>query len=367
MKITSIESVIVKVPIRHSIMLGVGGLDYVENVLVWVKTDDGVSGVGECSPWPCFAETSGACKVIIDQYLAPLLIGKDPTNIEALVSEMDAQVKGYPCAKTGVEIALWDHLGRELKEPLYKLLGGKCRDKIGVSFSVSGQKLPDDVDEVKWLLDQGIRKFKIKTGVLPLDKEVERLSAISKVLTPDAQLRIDFNQGLMRDEAMKACRVLEQFNPVYMEQPVPQWDIDSMAMIANNIDTPISADESVFSIQDALRVVKAGACDIVSIKLAKHGGISKAKKIAAICEAAGVNCYAGAMWESGIGIAASMHVTASTPNIIYGSDYYIPKFLMIDDLVKEPLPLEDGYFYVPEGPGIGVEVDMDAVEKYRVS
>lgn len=367
MKITSVESVIVKVPIRHSITLGVGGLDFVENVLVWITTEDGVTGVGESSPWPVFAETAGGCKVIIDQYLAPLIMGEDSDNIEALVAKMDAGVKGHPFAKCGVEMALWDHKGKELGQPLYKLLGGKCRDKISISFSVSGQKTEEDVKEVQWLLEQGIRKFKIKTGVLPLDQEVKRLEAISKVLTPDAQLRLDFNQGLKRDEAMKACSVLEQFNPFYMEQPVPQWDIDSMAMIANNIDTPISADESVFSIHDALRVVSAGACDIVSIKIAKHGGIIGGKKVAAICEAAGINCFAGAMWESGIGIAASMHLTASTPNIVYGSDYYIPKFLMVDDLVKAPLPVKDGYFYVPEGPGLGVEVDMDAVEKYRVS
>jgi muconate cycloisomerase len=212
----------------------------------------------------------------------------------------------------------------------------------------------------------GLKRFKIKTGVLPVEKDVERLREIKKILPPDAQLRIDYNQGLSWEQAMISCRRCAEFQPTYMEQPVKMWDIEGMARIAAAIDVPISADESVFSIHDCLNVIKAGAADIISIKIAKHGGLCRSKKVAAIAEAAGLPCYAGAMWESGLGVAASLQVTCSTPNIIYGSDYYIPFFFMDDDLIKEPLKIEDGYMLVPHGPGLGVEVDEDAVNKYRL-
>src|SRR6185437_9208736 len=108
--------------------------------------------------------------------------------------------------------------------------------------------------------------------------------------------------------------------------------------------------ESVFSMHNAIDIVKMHAADMDSIKIMKPGGIIRSKKVAAIFEAADMPCYAGAMWESGIGIAASMHFTASTPNVRYGSDYYIPNFLLLDDMIVEPLNMSDGYIYVPEKP-----------------
>lgn len=366
MKIRSVESIVVRIPVRHKGKLGVGSLDIVENVLVFLKTDEGLVGYGEASPWPVFAETPWGTKDAIDRYLGPCVLNEDPINVEKLLMKMDTVLVGYPFAKAGIETALLDLTGKILNQPLYKILGGLVRDRISVSYSVANQDTDKDVKEVEWLLERGIRKFKMKTGVLPLVKEVERLNAVSKILPPDAQFRFDFNQGLTWENAMVTCRRLEAFRPLYMEQPLRMWNIEGMALIAQALDTPISADESVFSIYDCLRVVKARAADIISIKIMKHGGILKAKKIAAIAEAAGLPCYAGAMWESGIGIAASMHCTASTPNIIYGSDYYIPNFLLNDDMIQTPLKVENGFMFVPKGTGLGVEIDMDAVNRYRV-
>ena len=367
MKIKSVKSIVVRIPLRHKGKLGVGTLDVVENVLVFLKTDEGLIGYGEASPWPVFAETPWGTKDAIDRYLAPCILNEDPLNVEKLLSKMDTVLVGYPFAKAGIETGLLDLAGKILNQPLYKLLGGLVRDSISVSYSVANQDIKKDVQEVEWLLGQGIRKFKMKTGVLPLFKEIKRLEAVSKILPPDAQFRFDFNQGLTWENAITTCRRLEDFHPLYMEQPLKMWNVKGMAQIAQALDTPISADESVFSIYDCLRVVKAGAADIISIKIMKHGGILRAKKIAAIAEAAGLSCYAGAMWESGIGIAASMHCTASTPNIIYGSDYYIPNFLLLDDMIQKPLKVENGYMFVPDGPGLGVEIDMDAVNKYEVN
>jgi len=180
-------------------------------------------------------------------------------------------------------------------------------------------------------------------------------------------MRIDFNQGLTREHAMRTCRALEAYEPTFMEQPVKGHDIETMAEITAAIDTPILADESVFSMKNALDIVRLRAADMASIKLMKPGGIIRSRKVAAIFEAAGMACYAGAMWESGIGMAASLHFMASTPNVHYGSDYYVANFLLVDDLIAEALPMADGYMAVPHGPGLGIEIDWAAVERYRVA
>jgi muconate cycloisomerase len=365
MKITSVKTIVVALPIRHKSYYGIGALESVHNVLVMIETDRGISGIGEASPWPCFAENAWSIKAAIDHYLGPSLIGENPCNIEQLLLHMDEVLHDYSFAKAAIEMALFDVSGKAFELPIYALLGGKVRDKTTISYSIANQDIPKDIDEIKRLLDNGIFVFKIKTGVLALKQEVERIEAIRSCLPAHADMRIDFNQGLKRELAIKTCRALEPFEPTFMEQPVKGNDLDMMARVAAAIDTPIMADESVFSPQNAIDVVKMGAADIASIKLMKPGGIIRSKKIAAIFEATGAPCYAGAMWESGIGIAASLHLTASTPNVRYGSDYYIPNFLLLDDLILEPLAMKDGYIYVPERPGLGIDVDWRAVERYR--
>ena len=367
MKIVSVTSVVVAIPIRHRGLLGIGSLEQVDNVIVTVATDTGITGIGEASPWPCFAENAWSIKAAIDRYLGPALIGRDPTEIEALLQHMDATLHDYPFAKAALDMALLDIAGKALDRPAYALLGGKVREGTTISYSIANQDIDKDLEEIRWLLDEGVFVFKIKTGVLPLAKELRRVEAIRRILPAEADMRLDFNQGLRREHAIRTCRALEAFEPTFMEQPVTGADLETMAEITAAIDTPILADESVFSLKNALDVVRLRAADMASIKIMKPGGITRSKKVAAIFEAAGMSCYAGAMWESGIGMAASLHFAVSTPNIHYGSDYYVANFLLVDDMIVTPLPMKDGHIFVPSGPGLGVEVDWAAVERYRAS
>jgi len=366
-KIESIETFATCPPIRHAGTLGVGTFDRAESVIVRVRTDTGVEGVGEASMWAPFTDNLYAARETIDRYLGPAVVGMSPFDGEAINQTMERVQHGASSAKAAVDMACLDAAARAVGVPLHTLLGGLVRDRISLSYSVTNQDIDADLAEIRWLLEEGFHVLKIKTGVLAFKPEIERIEAIRKFLPAHADMRIDFNQGLERELAIRTCRALEQFEPTFMEQPVKGHDIDMMARIATAIDTPIMADESVFSMQNALDVVKAGAADIASIKLMKPGGILRSRKVAAIFEAAGMPCYAGAMWESGIGIAASLHFMASTPNVRYGSDFYIPNFLLLDDLVVEPLRMGEGHIYVPEAPGLGVDVDWKAVEQYRVS
>ena len=269
-------------------------------------------------------------------------------------------------AKAGVEMAVLDAAGKALGRPVYDLLGGLVRDRVNLSYSVTNQVIEKDLDEIRWLLDQGFKVLKIKTGVLPAKIEIERFAAIRKLVGDGFDIRIDFNQGGKREQVLRLCRELERYNPTFIEQPVKGWDLDGMKALAQALDTPIMADESVLSLEQGFQVVKSQAADIVSIKIMKPGGIVRSKKLAAICEAAGIPCYAGAMWESGIGIAASLHFACSTPIVRYGSDFYICNYLMTDDLIRSPLQVENGDILVPHGPGLGIEADWDSIERYRL-
>lgn len=367
MKITRITTEVLRIPIRHPGSLGVGKLDEIENVLVRVETSDGLVGIGESSPWPVFAESCWSVKAALDHYLGPCLVGANPFDIERLLIKMDQTLADAPFAKAAVDIALHDLVGKALGQPVYNLLGGLVRDRITMSYSIANQDVERDVREVAWLRERGVRVFKIKTGVVPPAVDRERVRAIRDLVGPDADIRLDYNQSIEVDQAIRILRDLEAFRPTFIEQPTRRWDIDNLARIAAAIDTPIMADEAVFSPADAMRVVRQGAADLISIKLMKPGGIARSRRVAAIAEAAGVPCYAGAMWESGVGIAASLHFMAANPNVKYGSDFYIPYFLMERDIVKQPPRFEDGFVYVPHGPGLGVELDEDAVRRFRIA
>ncbi len=367
MKITAIETAITRPPIRHAGRLGVGALDNIDLVIVRVKTDVGIEGIGECSPWPVFAENVFAVKSTIDRFLGPAIVGQKVSNVEALLLAMDVVHYGSPFAKAGIEMAVLDILGKALNRPVYDLIGGLVRDRVNLSYSVTNQDIKADLEESRWLLDHGFKAFKIKTGVLPARTEIERVQSIRELVGNAFDLRIDFNQGGKRDQVLKLCRALENFNLTFIEQPVKGWDLDAMIALTAALDTPIMADESVLSWEQGFQVAKRAAADIISIKLAKTGGILRAKKVAAVCEAAGIPAYAGCMWESAIGIAAHLHFACSTPAVRYGSDFYICNYLMTDDLVREPLRVEDGDILVPHGPGLGIEPDWDAIERFRVT
>lgn len=366
MKITSIKTIITRPPIRHPGTLGVGKLEHVDAVIVSIETDTGLSGVGECSPWAVFAENGFAIKATIDHYLAPAIIGMSPFDVEAILLKMDAAHYGASFAKTGVEMAVLDIAGKALGCPVSTLLGGLVRDRISLSYSVTNQDIDKDLEESRWLLDQGFKVLKIKTGVLPEREEIARVAALRKLVGDEFDLRIDFNQGGKREQMTRLCRELEAFRPTFIEQPFKGHDLDAMIALCATLDTPIMADESVLTWQQGYQVASRQAADIISIKIAKMGGLIRSKKAVGMLEAAAIPAYAGAMWESGIGLAASLHFACSSPGIKYGSDYYTSNYLMTDDLIKSPLQTSEGDILVPVGPGLGIEPDWEAIEKYAV-
>src|SRR5262249_23984678 len=253
----------------------------------------------------------GPASAPIERDVAPRLVGDDAAGLEALAREMAKRVQGNPFARAAVEMALWDLNGRALGVPVHRLLGGRLRDRVPLSWSLAVADPEAEVDEARAKAARGHRIFKIKTAARPVAEDIERIRRLREALGPGISLRVDANQGWDRPTALRAIRALEPYCVDFVEQPVPRWDLEGMAEIGRRVEVPIMADESCFSPQDALAIARLGGVSILGLKLTKSAGVIGSMTIARIAEAAGLTCYVGGMIERSLGTAADLHVAAS--------------------------------------------------------
>ncbi|HXF61767.1 MAG TPA: enolase C-terminal domain-like protein [Caldilineaceae bacterium] len=370
MKITQIETIPVQVPInpKRAIRSGRGAHTVSPFLLVKVYTDEGVVGLGEVS---CTAGWSGEDQLtaarMIEGYLAPALIGQDPTQIERLTLLMRRTIAANFFTKSALEMALWDILGKVAGLPVYRLLGGAVRDAVTTKFSVSGLPAAQAAELAAWAVEQGFRAMKVKVGIQP-DEDVARVRAVRAAVGPDVRLGVDANGGWSPRVAIQTIPRLYDYNIFFVEQPVPDLDIAWLADVRRHVSVPVMADESVYSLQDAMAIVRAGAADVLSVYVGKGGGIGPARKMAAVAEAAGLACTIGSNLELGIASAAMIHLGMATPAIAaeeFPCDILSP-FFYEADLLVEPLPIQAGQARPLEKPGLGVELDEKQVAKFRV-
>jgi muconate cycloisomerase len=331
-------------------------------VLVKIETDEGFTGIGEAATdIGFFGEPLESVKVMIDKYLGWRLIGKDPFNREEILHQID--FRGNTCAKSGIDLALHDLIGKALNVPVCQLVGGCHQDKFLVSLEIHGAT-PEEM--TKLCMEQfakGIRAFVLKIGGYP-NVDVEKVRAVREGLGDKVSLRADANQGFTVREAIAFCKKVEKLDLglEMLEQPVAAWDLDGMAKVRKAVDTLIVADESAFSIHDVINIIKRDAADVINIKMAKNGGLYNAKKVAAIVEAADLQAIVGTEWGLGTKIAAKLHLAASTRNI--KDPLVFSEIVMHDTLLATPLEMENGYLNVPQKPGFGVELDKEKIRKY---
>ena len=321
------------------------------NVVVKIVTDYGVIGWGEASPSErVTGETAETVIQTIDK-IAPRLIGICPLRIEQNVGLMDNVVAGNPSAKAAIDIALHDIFGKTVRKELYRLLGG-YRTEVLTDITL-GVKSPKEMarDAVK-AVKKGFKALKVKVGVNP-QEDIERIKLIREAVGENIQIRIDANQGWTPQQAIEVLNKIEKYNVQFAEQPVPAEDLKGLIEVKRNSPIPVMADESAHSPEDALRLIKAEAVDLINIKLMKSGGIHKAKKIAAIAEAAGIPCMIGCMGESEIGIAAGAHLAAAVKNIQYAD--LDSDLLLEDKLVKQGgTKVKNSMRIFPKTAGLGI-------------
>ena len=364
LRISRVSVFPVRIPARAVHAHGIGEMADSTNVILRLDTDAGITGWGEAAPWAVFTGSLEASAAALDVYLRPLLLGADPFRISTLMAAAERTVVHCTEAKAAVEMALFDIAGKALDAPVCDLLGGRVRDEIPLSFSVANPDFAQDAEMVRHLFADGIRLFKVKTGFADHAEDLRRLEALRALLPEDAEIRVDYNQGMQPWEAIRRLRDIEQFRPTFIEQPVPAEQRSALAAIAAALDTPIMADEAVFTPEDALQVVSQRAADLIAIKAQKSGGMLRAREISAIAAAGGLACYGGDMFETGIASTAGAHMIAATGNISLGCEFYQPLYYLAEDLLVQPFAVRDGKVQVPTAPGLGIEVDEDRLRRY---
>ena len=371
MKITRIDTVPVRLPLRADRMIrsARGTHSASPFLLVKIHTDEGIVGLGEVSCTPRWSgEDHFTAQHFIQTIIGPALIGEDPTRIEDLNLKIERGVARNPFTKAAMEMALWDILGKSLGKPVYRLLGGPVRDDVAIKWSISGQEPQRAAELASWAVQQGFAAMKVKVGLDPAS-DIERVVAVRKAIGGDIRLGVDANGGWPVRTALKVIPRLREENLFFVEQPVPAWDIDGMARVRRHAALPIIADESVYTTHDAMALVRAGAADVLSVYVGKAGGISNARKVVAVAEAAGLACTIGSNLEMGVGSAAMIHLAMATRGVraeefpcdIIGPLYYE------DDLLVDPLCIGDGKARPHERPGLGVELDEEKVRRYAVA
>jgi L-alanine-DL-glutamate epimerase-like enolase superfamily enzyme len=370
MKITRIETIPVQVPLKEQLSIrGSRGWHRVSPFLVVrVHTDEGLVGLGEVSCTPIWSgEDHATAAHFIDTLISPVLLGTDPTELERICALLEKVVAGNPFTKAGIEMALWDILGKIANLPLYRLLGGPVREFIPTKWSISGEEPGRAAEIALWAKAQGFQTMKVKVGLNP-GMDLERVRAVRRAIGSQIRLGVDANGGWSPCEAVQTTQRLADQDILFVEQPVHPFDVTGMADIRRRVQLPVMADESLYTLRDAMELVRAGAADIFSIYVGKSGGIGPARKIAAVAEAAGIRCTVGSNLEMGIASAAMIHLAMATSAIdadAFPCDIIGPLCYQ-DDLLINPLSVVPGKAFPPQGPGLGVELDNAKLEKYRV-
>lgn len=365
MKITAIETIPVRIPVDRRVgeVKETKGFRFTSHiVVVRVQTDAGVEGIGEVNGSPDWSgETYLGAKAVIDLHLAPKLIGEDPRQIRHCMAKI-GRTFANPFAKAGLEMALFDILGKVTGAPLYQLLGGAVRPfDLPLRFPVMPVGPAESAEAAKRIVGEGCRTIKLKVGHDPLEFDLARIEQVRDAVGPDVRLTVDANGGWSVNDAIRAAPRLEEYGVAFVEQPVHRLDLDGLARVRSQIRLPVMADEAIFTLQDALTCLQKGAADIISVYPGKHGGILNTVAIVSMAEAAGVHCAIGSNLEWDIASAAMAHITVALPNIAverYAADIVGPLF-HIDHALTEPLITAGWSLTVPQGPGLGVSLDPE--------
>jgi muconate cycloisomerase len=366
-RVEAVRTTLVDLPLRRPHQFRDSTMDVQAVLLVRVRTGDGVVGVGEGvvpgGPW-WGGESVETMRVIVERYLAPLVVGADLTRLPALRERMDRLVAANPFAKCALETAMWDAWARTLGLPLHALLGGRCRDSLPVTWAI-GAADPDVVVEeaLAKVESGGHASIKLKMGALEPAADTARVEKIAASLAQVTSVRVDLNGAWDEPTATRLLPRLEEAGIDLVEQPTPAWDVDALARLCALLRIPVMADESLRSDHDALTLAARRAADVFSLKIGKSGGYLVTRRIAAVAQAAGIACHGGTGIESSLGTLAGAHLLATLPAVTYGSELFGP-LLMTDGLLAEPLDYRDGALHLPDGPGLGIDLDEDRVARY---
>lgn len=384
LKIRGGEVFLVALPIRrphhwvgHTARLGEG------YAVLRLELESGVVGWGEAQvigTWggdhgARYGETPKMTATAIKEILLPAIAGSNVTEIEQLHARMNRALRGYPYAKAAIDVAVHDAIGKIYGVPVYQLLGGKVRDGTALAHSIGIMDADAAAHEAAEVIAEGITTIKVKIGV-EAERDIKVVAAVRQAIGNAGKIRVDANQGYRTwREAVRVIAAMEEYDLVYVEQPVE--GLRAMAEVSARINVPVMADESAWTAEDVLEIVRLNAAQMLSVYYTKPGGLAHAKRLLAVAGAASLPCDINGSAEMGIGVAADLHLAVSSPEIVLPgtipvtstAERVVTKVAghkYLDDLIKRPFRFENGLLYVPDGPGLGIEVDEAKIAKYRI-
>jgi D-galactarolactone cycloisomerase len=369
MKITDIKTIRLRamVPIEGQVFSRSGIRNSRSATLVQIETDEGITGIGSCSG------NGELIEVIIDKVLTPLLIGMDPTEIDAIWDKAyfrgghkEFGTRGVGVVTmSGIDIALWDILGKVRGVPLHNLLGGKVREKVPVYATALYPEEPSKVAKrARGFAEQGFHGVKIKVG-FDLDQDIRIVRAVRQELGKDFVVMTDANQGYTLDVALKATDAFADCGAYWLEEPLFVEDIEGHAILRERGKTPVAVGENLNMCYAFENFIVRGAVDFIQPDVARAGGITEIRKITGMAAKHKVP-VSFHTWGDGVALAASVHLAAALQECIVMELDYTYNSLR-EELLREPVKFENGYLIPLEKPGLGVELDQQALQKFAFS
>jgi muconate cycloisomerase len=349
-------------PLRQPYVWAQGVAEHFVVNLVEIEDDEGRRGIGECTTAPD-ARALGQ----VMRRLGRHLVGRSPNEATAIcrdVYQRDFKAWGANNPRfanqllAGFEMALWDLVGQQTGLPVYDLLGGAQRASVGYFYFLQGATVDELAADARRAAAIGAPVIYLKVG-LGERHDLEATAAVRAIIG-DASLRLDANEAWDVATAIRMIRKLEQFDPDFVEQPTPGGSIAALAHVRASVSVPIAADQAVFTLYDVYEVCRTNAADMIVLGPREIGGIQPMVKAAAIAEAAGLQICIHGSFTTGITTCAEHQIGRLLPNLDHGNQ--IMWQLLRDNLVAQPsLTPERGQLSLPASPGLGIELDADAV------
>lgn len=367
-KIDKITARIIDLPTIRGHVLSMTTMTVQSLVLVRIDFADGSHGIGEGASIGGLSYGAESCESIISAivtYIAPAIIGLDGDNVNGARLAAERAVLGNPIARCTVENALWDGFGRRCDMPVSAFFGGALHSGLEVAWTLASGNVEQDIEEALMLLEQRRhRQFKLKIGKRAVRDDIAHVAKIREALGASARITVDVNQAWSLHDARIGLKGLQEIGVDMVEQPIAACHLSELAYLSRNYEIAVMADEALKGPEDALNHVRGPAADAFAVKIAQSGGLTRARDVISIGQAAGLGLYGGTMLESGVATAAALQLFCTVDHLAWGTELFGP-LLFKDDILTEPLTYSDFQVHVPTGPGSGVNLDEEKVEFYQ--